>query len=276
MPNSNRRISVPRHIAGWGSVAAVIVIGIGWYRDQSIRSQTPAGFAAQVFDPASYMAGFSFYQPGASDFDAAKLPPVGDIDPQSLQPGFVAIELNYKQIEDVKFLDGNGTVEKIFACRKTFLVHQSTLQAMQQDANIQDDWDRNEFLPRHGGMLHSFNGQPSSVKIDLGNGLIVDRYWTDRGNFARGNALPPIETPYELRWVNTQGQPHRTNGPAIIQANYMAWYKNGVLHRDDGPAIVTRAAIQYWWNGQQCATVEEFNKLKSQKIIPPQKQNGRG
>lgn len=276
MPNSNRRISVPRHIAGWGSLVAVIIIGVGWYRDQSTQPKSSVIAAPKVFDPAAYMTGFSFYKPSASDFDAAKLPPIGSVDPQSLQSGFVAIELNYRQIEDVKSPDGKGTVEKIFACRKTFLVHQSTLKAMQQDANIQDDWDRNEFLPRHGGMLHSFNGQPSSVKIDLGNGQIVERYWTDRGNFARGNALPPIETPYELRWVNISGQPHRINGPAIVQANYMAWYKNGTLHREDGPAIITRAAIQYWWDGHQCATVEEFIKLKSQKIIPPQKQNGRG
>lgn len=44
-------------------------------------------------------------------------------------------------------------------------------------------------------------------------------------------------------WLNSKGQWHNENGPAIERTDgTKMWYLNGERHREDGPAII-------WFNG---------------------------
>jgi len=47
-------------------------------------------------------------------------------------------------------------------------------------------------------------------------------------------------------YKNEQGELHNENGPAVIDDNYQAWYRNGKLHRTDGPAVID-GDIQVWY-----------------------------
>jgi hypothetical protein len=52
------------------------------------------------------------------------------------------------------------------------------------------------------------------------------------------------------RWLNEEGQRHRTDGPAVECADeYKLWYLNGVLHRTDGPAIEGVGYKAWYLNG---------------------------
>ena len=58
------------------------------------------------------------------------------------------------------------------------------------------------------------------------------------------------------RYYNTNGELHRTDGPAIENANGTnLWAQNGLLHRTDGPAIEWWDGDKSWWqNGQRHRT----------------------
>jgi hypothetical protein len=38
-------------------------------------------------------------------------------------------------------------------------------------------------------------------------------------------------------WRNSNGDLHRTDGPAVERWDHKAWYVRGKLHRTDGPAV---------------------------------------
>ena len=47
---------------------------------------------------------------------------------------------------------------------------------------------------------------------------------------------------------NAAGQPHRDNGPAVVDADgTSAWYQNGLLHCVAGPAVVWADGGSAWW-----------------------------
>ena len=49
-------------------------------------------------------------------------------------------------------------------------------------------------------------------------------------------------------YCNTEGQWHRTNGPAIIWNNGdKQWYVNGKCHRINGPAVELANGTKAWW-----------------------------
>ena len=49
-------------------------------------------------------------------------------------------------------------------------------------------------------------------------------------------------------YYDTNGQLHRTDGPALEYADgSKSWYQNGLLHRLDGPAVVCANGAKYWW-----------------------------
>jgi len=49
-------------------------------------------------------------------------------------------------------------------------------------------------------------------------------------------------------WHNTQGQRHRLDGPARIDADgSQSWWQDGRLHRTDGPAMIYPNGTQKWW-----------------------------
>lgn len=51
-----------------------------------------------------------------------------------------------------------------------------------------------------------------------------------------------------FRWVNSEGFPHRTNGPAVERSDgTVEWRVNGELHRDGGPAIEGFKGWKMWY-----------------------------
>jgi len=67
------------------------------------------------------------------------------------------------------------------------------------------------------------------------------------------NSQPSCEVDEQgnQRWYSN-GQLHRTAGPAVVWASGTQWwYQNGLLHRTDGPAIIAANGTQVWYqNGQ--------------------------
>ena len=60
---------------------------------------------------------------------------------------------------------------------------------------------------------------------------------------------------------NAVGQPHRTDGPAVIYpSGTRAWYQNGVLHRLDGPAVIYSNGTERWYQNGLRLSEEEFNQ----------------
>ena len=55
------------------------------------------------------------------------------------------------------------------------------------------------------------------------------------------------------------GKRHREDGPAmeLISGDYL-WFFNGKLHRLDGPAIKRSTIIEYWIEGKNYPSKEEF------------------
>src|ERR1019366_6125889 len=59
-------------------------------------------------------------------------------------------------------------------------------------------------------------------------------------------------------WLNSQGEPHRLNGPAITTPNgTKCWYVNGRLHRVNGPAVeYAGGRKEDWLDGRACNVIE--------------------
>ena len=50
------------------------------------------------------------------------------------------------------------------------------------------------------------------------------------------------------RNYNTNGELHRTDGPAVEWAvGEKRWYQNGLLHRTNGPAVIRAGGGKEWW-----------------------------
>lgn len=50
------------------------------------------------------------------------------------------------------------------------------------------------------------------------------------------------------KWRNSQGQLHRTNGPAMVfHGGSKCWLQNGEYHRPDGPAIESACGKKLWY-----------------------------
>jgi hypothetical protein len=63
------------------------------------------------------------------------------------------------------------------------------------------------------------------------------------------------------RLYNNDGELHREDGPAVINAVYTCWYINGKRHRFDGPAYVGASGVQYWFiNGKRYHDNKSFQK----------------
>ena len=62
-------------------------------------------------------------------------------------------------------------------------------------------------------------------------------------------------------YLNSAGELHRTDGPAIIHANGTElWYQNGQRHRIDGPAAVFAGGYKAWYINGVELTEDEFNQ----------------
>jgi hypothetical protein len=54
-------------------------------------------------------------------------------------------------------------------------------------------------------------------------------------------------------WKNSEGQIHRTDGPAVEFKNgHTEWYVNGERHRLNGPAIVWPDGDTSWYVNGEC------------------------
>ena len=53
-------------------------------------------------------------------------------------------------------------------------------------------------------------------------------------------------------WCNSQGQRHRTDGPAVIWPDgAQGWFINDQLHHINGPAVIYADGTQHWFiNGR--------------------------
>ena len=66
-----------------------------------------------------------------------------------------------------------------------------------------------------------------------------------------GTTLTNITTD-ELLERYQNGELHRVNGPAVINADgTQEWYQHDKLHRDDGPAVIEADGTKEWYrNGK--------------------------
>jgi len=65
-------------------------------------------------------------------------------------------------------------------------------------------------------------------------------------------------------WRNSEGQPHRLGGPAVIDLDgTQEWFLHGERHRDDGPAVIRSDGYQAWFKHGQC------HRLGDPSIIYP-------
>ena len=88
------------------------------------------------------------------------------------------------------------------------------------------------------------------------------------------------------RYYNTNGELHRTDGPAVEWSNGVKfWYHNDRLHRTDGPAVEWANGHNEWWINGVILTEAEFNqrvkmpeqddfdsvkyRIEADEVVPP-------
>jgi len=59
---------------------------------------------------------------------------------------------------------------------------------------------------------------------------------------------PKINFYGDKYWLNSKGQFHREDGPAVENINgQKTWYKNDLIHREDGPAVEYANGDKAWY-----------------------------
>lgn len=72
-------------------------------------------------------------------------------------------------------------------------------------------------------------------------------YYNTNGQLHRTGG-PAIERPDNSRYWYQYGHLHRTDGAAIERADgHKEWWQNGQRHRTDGPAIEQSDGYREWW-----------------------------
>ena len=67
-------------------------------------------------------------------------------------------------------------------------------------------------------------------------------------------------------WQNKNGQLHRNDGPAVINADGSKfWYQNGKLHRTDGPAVQYADGSKEWWVNGKLHKTPKTAEIKGKK-----------
>ena len=56
-----------------------------------------------------------------------------------------------------------------------------------------------------------------------------------------------------LEWLDAQGRPHRTDGPArVFPGGRREWYRHGSLHREGGPAVEhANGSVKWYRDGRR-------------------------
>ena len=100
-----------------------------------------------------------------------------------------------------------------------------------------------------------------------GNWIGEDGWPIEEGKFHRTDG-PAIEQADGSKAWFINGKLHREDGPAIEQADGSKhWWVDGKRHREDGPAVEYADGSKYWYVNGEVLTEEEFNEWR--------KQNGR-
>lgn len=87
-------------------------------------------------------------------------------------------------------------------------------------------WIYKTFMDRERKVLHSFNDEPSMIKIDQFGGTIVE-CWHWNGKLHRNGDKPAVVGGFHRNWYQ-YGNLHRENGlPASICFGNKEWYLNG-------------------------------------------------
>tara|TARA_R110000851_G_scaffold328860_1_gene500255 strand:- start:1040 stop:1318 length:279 start_codon:yes stop_codon:yes gene_type:complete len=70
---------------------------------------------------------------------------------------------------------------------------------------------------------------------------------------------PEIDQYGDKYWYDTNGEYHRTDGPAIEYASgTKIWYKHSLVHRTDGPAVEWANGTNEWYLNDQRMSFEEW------------------
>jgi hypothetical protein len=85
-------------------------------------------------------------------------------------------------------------------------------------------------------------------------------------------SIEEVDEDGSIRYKNSKGEYHRTDGPAIEYANgTKIWYINDKLHREDGPAIVFFDGTEWYYLNQKRYSKEDWEeevvKLKLKRLI---------
>jgi hypothetical protein len=68
-----------------------------------------------------------------------------------------------------------------------------------------------------------------------------------------------IDTHGNKWWHDSDGNIHRTDGPAIIYADGdCEWYQHGLRHRDNGPALEYASGSKSWYLHGEYLSFEEW------------------
>jgi hypothetical protein len=94
-----------------------------------------------------------------------------------------------------------------------------------------------------------------------------DRVWRVDGQLHRTDG-PAVEQADGSREWYVNGLLHRTDGPAAEWADgTRKWYLNGLLHRTDGPAVECADGLRMWWINDQLVDVYLPNFSWSDTVI---------
>ncbi len=86
------------------------------------------------------------------------------------------------------------------------------------------------------------------------------RYWENSEGLPHREDGPAIEFSYGCKIWYCNGLRHREDGPAVEWADgHKEWYRNGERHREDGPAIEWADGDKQWWVNNQFQFLNKDN-----------------
>jgi hypothetical protein len=96
------------------------------------------------------------------------------------------------------------------------------------------------------------------------------KYWLLNGQRHRTDG-PAVEQANGTKAWYLNGQLHRTDGPAVELANgNKEWYLDGKVHRTDGPAVEqTSGDKQQWWYLEWWLDGKQITKQEHQAAMNP-------
>jgi hypothetical protein len=70
---------------------------------------------------------------------------------------------------------------------------------------------------------------------------------------------PVIDSDRVNRWVDSDGEIHRVDGPAFEYTDdYKVWYQHGKVHRVDGPAVEWADGDMHWYQHNKRLSFDQW------------------